>query len=1013
VQIKRRRESETQFSKLNKRGPYGRVMFALLLTNLVLFTIQVAPGWAPTDQASAPRGTEYSSLARAYRWLITVETDRSYYHVGDTVYIGEKLTYSGLPQARAGVSISVKPLNSNASYYVSAATTDEEGKYKSSFTLGTNAEQGEYLVTASALQCASQTRFRVVSGIYNTIYVKANGQVEPTYAPISRNGDVYTLTSNVTANSTNGIVIERNNVILDGAGFTLNGKMLDNSNGIYLTGISSVTVRNMSIRSFHNGIYENGCFNGHIVEVNLSFNNYGIYLQSSNFNTISGNNIAENTLAGILLANSQSNNISKDGKANSITSNGIGGIKLEDLSNNNNIVGNYFASNTYWTIYIESSSYNHIFHNSIFLNNGVYSDSPNSWDDCYSSGGNYWNNYYCLDYFRGPYQNETGSDGIGDTPYIISSRNVDRYPLVYPYTSPALEISPKSIEKTDPDIGTYFNVSITIKNVRDLFGFDTNITWDNALITCHACYCTDALNAVWGSGSWQLIESQSGAGWYKIAAASTKNSFTEESGTQVLFKVEFHVEDPHVTGVKETPIHFGTHMLSDSQAGPIQHSTADAQYKITTIVYTLTISTVGSGFVDLNATGVYHYGDVVQLTAVPATGWSFRSWGGDLTGSASPATLLMTCDFSVTANFAFPRLYIDPSLVNRTNQDVGRYFNVSVKIEGITDLFGFDLNVTWDNTLMTLSRSCYDDSLDSLWGAGDWYVAVDKAGAGWCKLVAVSTMDSFNTTGEQTMFILEFRVEDPHTSTPKQTPIHFYSQKLSDSQYSAIAHTTEDGIYGIAWGRAELTMSPTSKQSRMYGETFTVGISMSDAFDVKDFEFEIHYNTTLLDYVDITWNALGSGTIDVDEAGGNITGSTSGTPISGRQILITVEFKAACYHVWKSAPGWANDLTDMIFFQWANLSFPSGPDLRYERGGLDQINVGPDFAYTFSPIQGDVNNDGTVGIFDLRTVGAYYLVRQGDPNWTEASTYDLCGDGIVDIFDLTTAAASFGYMYIP
>jgi hypothetical protein len=373
----------------------------------------------------------------------------------------------------------------------------------------------------------------------------------------------------------------------------------------------------------------------------------------------------------------------------------------------------------------------------------------------------------------------------------------------------------------------------------------------------------------------------------------------------------------------------------------------------------------------------------------------------------------MTCDFSVTANFAFPRLYIDPSLVNRTNQDVGRYFNVSVKIEGITDLFGFDLNVTWDNTLMTLSRSCYDDSLDSLWGAGDWYVAVDKAGAGWCKLVAVSTMDSFNTTGEQTMFILEFRVEDPHTSTPKQTPIHFYSQKLSDSQYSAIAHTTEDGIYGIAWGRAELTMSPTSKQSRMYGETFTVGISMSDVFDVKDFEFEIHYNTTLLDYVGITWNALGSGTIDVDEAGGNITGSTSGTPISGRQILITVEFKAAYYHVWKSAPGWANDLTDIIFFQWANLSFPSGPDLRYERGGLDQINVGPDFAYTFSPIQGDVNNDGTVGIFDLRTVGAYYLVRQGDPNWTEASTYDLCGDGIVDIFDLTTAAASFGYMYIP
>ena len=441
--------------------------------------------------------------------------------------------------------------------------------------------------------------------------------------------------------------------------------------------------------------------------------------------------------------------------------------------------------------------------------------------------------------------------------------------------------------------------------------------------------------------------------------------------------------------------------------------TSQTSFQVVSDVNTLTISTVGNGFVTLNATGTYHYGDVVQLTAVPATGWSFKCWSGDLTGSANPATLLMTGNFSVTVNFALPRLFLDPSLVNRTYHDVGRYFNVSVKIEGITDLFGFDLNVTWDNTLMTLNHSCYDDSLDALWGAGKWYVAVDEGGAGWLKLVAVSTKDSFNTTGEQTMFILEFRVEDPHTNTTKQTSIHCYTQKLSDSQYSAIAHTMEDGIYGIAGGRPELAMNPTSKKNRMYGETFTVEIDMSDAFDVTDFEFEIHYNTILLDYGGITWNALGSGTINVDEAEGNITGSTSGTPISGRQTLITVEFKTAYYHVWKNDPGWTNDLTDIVFFQWANLSFPSDPDLRYERGGLDQINVGPDFAYTFSPIQGDVNNDGTVDIFDLRTVGAYYLVRQGDPNWTEASTYDLRGDGIVDIFDLTTAAANFGYTYIP
>jgi len=32
------------------------------------------------------------------------------------------------------------------------------------------------------------------------------------------------------------------------------------------------------------------------------------------------------------------------------------------------------------------------------------------------------------------YQNETGSDGIGDTPYAIDVNNLDNYPLMSPWT---------------------------------------------------------------------------------------------------------------------------------------------------------------------------------------------------------------------------------------------------------------------------------------------------------------------------------------------------------------------------------------------------------------------------------------------------------------------------------------------------------------------------------------------------------------------------------------------------
>jgi nitrous oxidase accessory protein NosD len=59
---------------------------------------------------------------------------------------------------------------------------------------------------------------------------------------------------------------------------------------------------------------------------------------------------------------------------------------------------------------------------------------PNTWDDGYPSGGNYWSNYTGIDEYSGPSQNETGSDGIGDTPYVIDENNTDRYPLMAPFS---------------------------------------------------------------------------------------------------------------------------------------------------------------------------------------------------------------------------------------------------------------------------------------------------------------------------------------------------------------------------------------------------------------------------------------------------------------------------------------------------------------------------------------------------------------------------------------------------
>jgi hypothetical protein len=87
------------------------------------------------------------------------------------------------------------------------------------------------------------------------------------------------------------------------------------------------------------------------------------------------------------------------------------------------------------------------------------------WDTGYPSGGNYWDDYDGTDQYRGPYQNVTGTDGIGDTPYTIDMNNIDRYPLISP-NMPSHDVAVTNVKplKTVIGQGCCMNISVTIAN---------------------------------------------------------------------------------------------------------------------------------------------------------------------------------------------------------------------------------------------------------------------------------------------------------------------------------------------------------------------------------------------------------------------------------------------------------------------------------------------------------------------------------------------------------------------
>jgi parallel beta-helix repeat protein len=153
----------------------------------------------------------------------------------------------------------------------------------------------------------------------------------------------------------------------------------------------------------------------------------GIALSYSGDNTIINNDVMDNYL-GIWLEYANDSVVT-----NNILSNGDEGI-YSLYSENGTITDNKVSDNRFGINLGQSSSI-HVYHNNIINNTIQAVDSgSNYWDNDYPSGGNYWSDYWGSDEKSGPNQNQPGSDGIGDTPYIILTGGEDRFPLMDPYT---------------------------------------------------------------------------------------------------------------------------------------------------------------------------------------------------------------------------------------------------------------------------------------------------------------------------------------------------------------------------------------------------------------------------------------------------------------------------------------------------------------------------------------------------------------------------------------------------
>jgi len=284
----------------------------------------------------------------------------------------------------------------------------------------------------------------------------------------------------------------------------------NNEQGILVAYVRNSLIQNVTVAGNLLGIFVQGSSSNHIFGNNATSNiGYGgMWITRSDNNTISGNIIRGNSPMGLWLSFALHNSIF----SNNVTANNYNGIYLEG-SRFNFVFSNIIAANGNG-ISLDGGSENRVFGNNLTENaagvrryrtllNKIYHNNfvhnaiqvadetdygyfyNDIWDFGYPFGGNFWNDYVVVDFYGGPYQNLTGSDGIGDSPYIINTYNRDNYPLTNPWTED--RNSPITTINVIGNLGDndWFtsNVSVTLNAIDDTEVEKTEYSFDNATWT--------------------------------------------------------------------------------------------------------------------------------------------------------------------------------------------------------------------------------------------------------------------------------------------------------------------------------------------------------------------------------------------------------------------------------------------------------------------------------------------------------------------------------------------------
>ncbi len=195
------------------------------------------------------------------------------------------------------------------------------------------------------------------------------------------------------------------------------------------------------------------------------------------------------------------------------------------------------------------------------------------------------------------------------------------------------------------------------------------------------------------------------------------------------------------------------------------------------------------------------------------------------------------------------KVHIEPALIEDTTLIPSTNFTVELRISNVTDLYGFDIILRWNASLLSYSSHLLKIPVEDYPGGvlhEQTFLVANQvnttAGSYWVAASSLYPAPSFNGSGavfEITFVVLEYG----------EDTLDISKSAISNSNGESIPHSVESGYFGnIFYDLAVVDVTP-SPTSAFVGDQIDIAVAVlnNGTITIPGFNVTINYNNTIID----------------------------------------------------------------------------------------------------------------------------------------------------------------------